>query len=153
MEQRVKAAQAKIQAMAGPNAEKAKKFLAENSKKEGVKTLKSGLQYKVLKSGKGKTPSAQSSVSVHYTGKLIGGKVFDSSVERGQPATFGVGQVIKGWTEGLQLMKEGDKWMLFIPPELAYGLRGSPSPNPADPPTIGPNEALIFEVELLKVLN
>lgn len=152
-EARQREQEAKMEAIAGPNKEKADAFLAANGKKPGVVTLPSGLQYQVIKQGNGASPTAQSTVSVHYTGKLINGKVFDSSVERGQPAQFGVSQVIRGWTEGLQKMKVGDKWMLFIPPDLGYGLRGSPSRNPNEPPTIGPNEALIFEVELLEVLN
>lgn len=120
-------------------------WLAENLKKEGVKATASGLQYKVLASGKGKTPTAADQVSVHYRGTLIDGTEFDSSYKRGEPATFGVGQVIKGWTEALQLMKEGDKWELYIPSELAYGEQA--------PPSIGPNQVLKFEVELLKVLG
>ncbi len=124
--------------------EAATKFLEENKKKEGVQSTASGLQYQVLKAGSGAVPTAQSTVSVHYEGKLINGQIFDSSIQRGQPASFGVGQVIPGWTEALMRMKVGDKWKLFIPPDLAYGERGSP-------PVIGPNEALIFEVELLEV--
>jgi len=120
------------------------KFLNENKTKEGVKTTASGLQYKVVTSGKGKMPNAESSVTVHYTGKLIDGTVFDSSVERGSPATFGVSQVIAGWTEAMQLMHEGDKWMLYIPSELGYGERGAGGQIP-------PHSALIFEVELIKV--
>jgi FKBP-type peptidyl-prolyl cis-trans isomerase FklB len=120
------------------------KFLEENKKKEGVQVTDSGLQYKVLKSGNGATPTADSTVSVHYEGTLPNGEVFDSSIERGQPATFGVSQVIPGWTEALMRMKVGDKWQLVIPPELAYGERGSP-------PRIGPNETLVFEVELLEI--
>ena len=100
-------------------------FLNSNKTKEGVTVTASGLQYKVLTKGNGKVPIASSNVTVHYTGKLINGTVFDSSVERGQPANFGVTQVIAGWTEALQLMHEGDKWMLFIPSELAYGERGA----------------------------
>jgi len=119
-------------------------FLEENKKKEGVQVTKSGLQYKVLQAGSGASPTANNQVTVHYEGKLIDGQVFDSSIRRGQPATFQVGGVIPGWTEALQRMKVGDKWMLFIPPALAYGERGSPG-------GIGPNEALIFEVELLEV--
>jgi len=119
-------------------------FLAANAKKEGVKTLPSGLQYKVLKSGTGKTPKATDTVKVHYHGTLIDGTVFDSSVERGEPTTFGVNQVIPGWTEALQLMKEGDKWQLVIPSKLAYGERGAGG-------KIGPNSVLIFDVELLSI--
>ena len=124
--------------------EAANKFLQENKKKEGVQTTASGLQYQVVKSGSGATPTADSTVSVHYEGKLINGEVFDSSIQRGEPTSFGVSQVIPGWTEALLRMKVGDKWKLFIPAELAYGERGSP-------PVIGPNETLIFDVELLEV--
>lgn len=119
-------------------------FLEENKTKEGVKTTASGLQYRVINSGAGKMPTAEQSVTVHYTGKLIDGTVFDSSVERGEPATFGVSQVIDGWTEALQLMKEGDKWELFIPSDLAYGERGAGGRIP-------PYSTLIFEVELIKI--
>ena len=123
---------------------KANEFLAENAKKPGVKTTASGLQYKIIKEGTGKRPTDKDTVKVHYTGKLIDGKVFDSSVQRGQPVEFPLGGVIKGWTEGLKLIKEGGKIMLFIPPELGYGARGAGQ-------TIPPNSALIFEVELLEV--
>jgi FKBP-type peptidyl-prolyl cis-trans isomerase FklB len=119
-------------------------FLKENAQREEVTELPSGLQYEVLQEGSGEKPTKDSKVTVHYHGTLIDGSVFDSSVERGQPATFGVGQVIAGWTEALQLMPQGSKWKLFIPADLAYGER-SPSPK------IGPNSALIFEVELLEV--
>jgi len=119
-------------------------FLAANKTKEGVNVTASGLQYKVLSSGTGKMPTAESSVTVHYTGKLIDGTVFDSSVERGEPATFGVSQVISGWTEAMQLMHEGDKWELYIPYELGYGERGAGAQIP-------PFSTLIFEVELIKV--
>ncbi len=124
--------------------EEGQAFLLANKSKEGVKVTASGLQYKVLTAGKGKSPGAKDNATVHYTGKLVDGSVFDSSVERGTPATFEVGGVIPGWTEALQLMKEGDKWMLFIPYDLAYGDRGSP-------PQIPPFSTLIFEVELIKV--
>ncbi len=123
-----------------------KAFLENNKKNEGVIVTASGLQYKVLTQGSGKTPTPNSSVTVHYTGKLIDGTVFDSSVQRGKPADFGVTQVIRGWTEALQLMKEGDKWILYIPSELAYGERGAGG-------SIPPHSALIFEVELIKVNN
>lgn len=133
------------------NLEKSTLFLEENAKKEGVKQLASGLQYKPLKAGTGKSPTAENTVKVHYTGKLINGRVFDSSVERGEPATFGVGQVIPGWRQALQEMKVGDKWMLYIPPQLAYGAQGTPSRGADE--GIGPNEALIFEVELLEIVQ
>ncbi|MBR5183060.1 MAG: FKBP-type peptidyl-prolyl cis-trans isomerase [Bacteroidales bacterium] len=119
-------------------------FLAQNAKNEGVVTLPSGLQYKVLKSGNGATPKASDSVECHYEGRLISGTVFDSSYQRGETATFGVTQVIAGWVEALQLMKEGDKWQLFIPYNLAYGERGAGAQIP-------PFATLIFDVELIKV--
>lgn len=119
-------------------------FLKENAKKEGVVTTWSGLQYKVLKSGEGKTPIATDTVTVHYEGKLTDGTVFDSSIARGNPVDFEVTQVIKGWVEALQLMKEGDEWELYIPSDLAYGEHGSP-------PKIGANEDLIFRTNLLSV--
>ncbi len=119
-------------------------FLAENAKKDGVKTTASGLQYKVIKSGTGPTPKASDTVKVHYHGTLIDGTVFDSSVQRGEPITFPVTGVIPGWVEALQMMKVGDKWQLFIPAKLAYGEH---SPTPAIPP----NSVLIFEVELLGI--
>ena len=119
-------------------------FLAENGQQDGVVTLPSGLQYRVLASGEGESPTTTDSVLAHYHGTLTDGTVFDSSVDRGEPATFGLSQVIAGWTEALQLMKVGDKWRLFIPPGLAYG---EASPTPAIPP----NSALIFDVELLEI--
>ena len=119
-------------------------FLAENGQQDGVVTLPSGLQYRVLTPGEGESPTTTDSVLAHYHGTLTDGTVFDSSVDRGEPATFGVSQVIAGWTEALQLMKIGDKWRLFIPPGLAYG---EASPTPAIPP----NSALIFDVELLEI--
>ncbi|MBO5298119.1 MAG: FKBP-type peptidyl-prolyl cis-trans isomerase [Candidatus Homeothermus sp.] len=121
-----------------------KKFLEENGKRVEVNVTPSGLQYEVLQEGTGKQPVASDNVTVHYTGKLIDGTVFDSSVERGVPATFGVTQVIPGWVEALQLMKEGAKWRLFIPSQLAYGPQGAGN-------IIGPNSTLIFDVELIKV--
>jgi len=130
--------------MAETPQQKGEAFLKENATKEGVKTLPSGLQYKEIKAGTGKTPKATDTVSVHYRGTLINGKEFDSSYKRGEPAEFPVNRVIPGWTEALQLMKEGSKWMLYIPSKLAYGERGAGG-------DIGPNETLIFEVELLKV--
>ncbi len=119
------------------------KFLEENKKKEGVVTLPSGLQYQIIKEGTGPKPGPTDQVKTHYHGTLVDGKVFDSSVDRGEPVTFGVNQVIKGWTEALQLMPVGSKWKLFIPSDLAYGEYG--------PPSIGPNQALIFDVELLSI--
>ena len=128
------------------NLEIGKKYLEENGKRVEVKTTASGLQYEVLKEGDGPMPKAEDQVEVDYTGKLIEGTVFDSSVDRGVPATFGVTQVIPGWVEALQMMKAGSKWRLFIPSNLAYGPNGAPGS------TIGPNATLIFDVELLKVL-
>ena len=122
-------------------------FLSENGKRAEVKTTPSGLQYEVLTQGDGPRPSADDQVEVHYTGKLIDGTVFDSSVDRGIPATFGVTQVIPGWVKALQLMNAGSKWRLFIPSDLAYGPNGAPG-SP-----IGPNSTLIFDVELLKVIG
>lgn len=121
-------------------------FLAENAKRTEVTTLPSGLQYEVITEGTGAIPTAQDSVEVHYTGKLIDGTVFDSSVDRGVPATFGVTQVIPGWVEALQLMHAGSKWRLYIPSNLAYGSQGAGN-------IIGPNQTLIFDVELLKVVG
>ena len=129
------------------NKEAGEAFLAENGKRAEVKTTPSGLQYEVLTEGDGPMPEATDQVEVHYTGKLIDGTVFDSSVDRGVPATFGVTQVIPGWVEALQLMKAGSKWRLFIPSNLAYGPNGAPG-SP-----IGPNATLIFDVELLKVIG
>lgn len=120
------------------------KFLEENKKKEGVVALPSGLQYKIIKEGTGKTPKLTDKVVVNYKGTLINGKEFDSSYKRGEPSTFPVNAVIPGWTEALQLMKEGSIWQLFIPSNLAYGERGAGN-------VIGPNEVLIFEVELISV--
>ena len=126
-------------------AEVGAKWLAENAKKEGVKTTESGLQYIVLKEGDGKAhPKATDKVNVHYHGTLTSGEVFDSSVERGEPISFGLNQVIPGWTEGVQLMTKGAKYRFFIPYNLAYGERGSP-------PKIPPFAALVFEVELLGI--
>ncbi|MDX1815211.1 MAG: FKBP-type peptidyl-prolyl cis-trans isomerase, partial [Thermodesulfobacteriota bacterium] len=126
------------------NLAEGKSFLEKNAKKEGVKTLPSGLQYKVLKKGSGISPKKTDTVTVNYKGTLIDGTEFDSSYKRGKPATFRVGGVIAGWTEGLQLMKPGAKWQLFIPPNLAYGERGAGA-------RIAPNSTLIFEVELVSV--
>lgn len=121
-------------------------FLAKNKEKDGIVETESGLQYEIVKEGTGPKPTADQTVKVHYTGTLIDGKVFDSSVERGEPATFGVGQVIPGWTEALQLMPVGSKWKVYIPGDLAYGPRGAGA-------DIGPNETLIFEVELLEIVE
>lgn len=120
-----------------------RRFLADNAEKDGIKTLPSGLQYKIVEEGTGKTPSAADSVTVHYRGTFIDGTEFDSSYAREKPATFPVKGVIKGWTEALLMMKEGDHWQLFIPPELAYGDKRAGS--------IEPNSTLIFDVELLSV--
>lgn len=119
-------------------------FLAENSVLPGVVTTPSGLQYKVMVEGEGDTPGPTSTVLTHYHGTFLDGRTFDSSVDRGTPAQFAVGRVIRGWTEALQMMKVGDKWTVYVPPELAYGERGM---GP-----IGPNETLIFEVELLDIV-
>ena len=125
--------------------EAGEKYLAENAKKEGVITLPSGLQYQVLKEGNGKKPTAKDTVMCHYEGFLIDGTVFDSSVQRGEPATFPLQQVIAGWTEGLQLMQEGAKYRFFIPYRLAYGEGGAGA-------SIPPFAALIFDVELIQVV-
>lgn len=132
--------------MAEVNRTAGETFLAENAKRPEVTTTASGLQYEVLTEGTGATPTAGDQVEVHYTGQLIDGTVFDSSVERGTPATFGVTQVIAGWVEALQLMKAGSKWRLYIPSNLAYGPQGAGN-------IIGPNATLIFDVELLKVIG
>ena len=141
MEARQRAA---AEEMGKVNAAAGEAFLSENGKRAEVKITASGLQYEVLEEGAGIQPKANDRVMVHYTGKLIDGTVFDSSVERGEPATFGVTQVIPGWVEALQLMKEGSKWRLFIPSSLAYGPNGAGG-------VIGPNATLIFDVELIKV--
>ena len=127
------------------NKEKGVQFLAENAKQEGVKELPGGIQYMVLKAGTGPSPEPTDTVRVHYTGTLIDGTKFDSSVDRGEPATFPVNRVIKGWQMAIPQMKVGGKWKIFIPSDLAYGDQGSPSGG------IGPNEVLIFEVELLGI--
>ena len=131
--------------MNAENIEKGKAFLAENAKKEGIVTLPSGLQYEVITEGNGKKPSATDRVKCHYEGTLIDGTLFDSSIKRGQPAVFGVNQVIRGWVEALQLMSEGSKWRLFIPSELGYGAQQAGEMIP-------PHSTLIFEVELIEVL-
>jgi FKBP-type peptidyl-prolyl cis-trans isomerase len=138
-EQQLKQAQ-----LGDANKKEGEEFLAANKSKEGVTTLPDGLQYKVLQAGTGPKPTAADSVTVNYRGTLLNGTEFDSSYKRGQPATFNVGQIIKGWTEALELMPVGSKWQLFIPSDLAYGARGAGR-------DIGPNAALIFEVELLSI--
>lgn len=127
------------------NIAKGKKFLDDNKKKKEVGSTPSGLQYKILTAGKGPKPTAKDKVKVHYEGKLIDGSIFDSSYERGEPATFGLSQVIKGWTEGLQLMNVGSKYRLYIPSDLAYGKRGQRG--------IPPNSVLVFDVELLEIMK
>ena len=134
----------KTKQLADSNRKEGEAFLSENKKKEGVKTLPSGLQYKILTEGSGKMPKETDTVTTHYRGTLLDGTEFDSSFKRGQPASFPVNGVIKGWTEALQLMKEGSKWQLFIPSDLAYGERGAGG-------QIGPNATLIFEVELISI--
>jgi FKBP-type peptidyl-prolyl cis-trans isomerase FklB len=131
---------------ANMNLEKSNAFLAENAKKEGVVTTASGLQYQIVTPGKGEFPKSTDQVKVHYTGKFIDGKIFDSSIERNEPVVFGVDQVIPGWTEALQLMQPGARWMLYIPPTLGYGEQGAGG-------VIGPNQALIFEVELIEIVK
>lgn len=143
MEERQRAAAAEA---GKANQEAGKAFLDDNGKRPEVKTTSSGLQYEVIEEGTGVQPKSDDRVMVHYTGRLIDGTVFDSSVERGEPATFGVTQVIPGWVEALQMMKEGAKWRLFIPSELAYGPNGAGA-------AIGPHATLIFDVELIKVLG
>jgi FKBP-type peptidyl-prolyl cis-trans isomerase FklB len=136
------AVQQELKEKAEKNLVESEKFLAENKAKEGVKTTASGLQYKVLKEGEGPSPKVGDTVTVNYRGTLIDGTQFDSSYDRGEPATFPLTGVIPGWTEALQLMKKGSKWMLYIPPNLAYGERGAGNRIP-------PNSTLIFEVELI----
>jgi FKBP-type peptidyl-prolyl cis-trans isomerase len=136
--------QEKTQQAAAANKTEGEAFLAANKSKDGVVTLPSGLQYKILTAGTGPKPTASDSVKCNYRGTLINGTEFDSSYKRGQPATFAVGQVIKAWTEALQLMPVGSKWQLFVPSSLAYGERGAGA-------EIGPNAILIFEVELLSI--
>lgn len=128
----------------GENKKEGEEFLAANKVKEGVVTTESGLQYKVIRKGTGRTPKKTDTIETHYRGTLINGKEFDSSYERGQTANFPVSGVIKGWTEALQLMKEGAKWELYIPSELAYGARGAGN-------NIGPDATLIFEIELIAI--
>lgn len=139
--------QEKMKEASDKNKAEGEAFLAANKSKEGVVTLPSGLQYKILTAGIGPKPTASDQVNCNYRGTLIDGTEFDSSYKRGKPATFGVGQVIKGWTDALQLMPIGSKWQLFIPSSLAYGERGGPGG------AIGPDEALIFEVELISIVD
>ena len=141
MEERQKAEAAK---MGEVNAKAGENFLAHNAKRPELKTTATGLQYEIVKEGDGPTPNRGDRVTVHYTGKLIDGTFFDSSVERGEPATFGVTQVIPGWVEALQMMKTGSQWRLYIPSKLAYGPNGAGG-------VIGPNATLIFDVELIKI--
>jgi FKBP-type peptidyl-prolyl cis-trans isomerase FklB len=138
--------QAKAVREATENIAAGEAFLAENATKEGVQTTASGLQYKVITEGNGPKPTASNNVTVHYRGTLLDGTEFDSSYSRGEPATFGLSQVIPGWTEGVQLMSVGSKYELYIPSDLAYGERGAGG-------TIGPNSTLIFEVELISINN
>lgn len=143
-EARQRVAEEQRSTMAQENAEAARSFLAENRKADGVKETESGLQYKVLTTGQGQKPGAGDTVTVHYRGTLLDGSEFDSSYARGEPATFPVGGVIQGWQEALVLMPVGSKWLVFVPPELAYGEQGAGA-------QIGPNETLVFEIELLKI--
>jgi len=136
--------QDKLKALLQSKSEDQEKFLQDNAAKEGVVTLPSGLQYLVLNPGDGAKPGPTTMVTVHYEGSLVNGKVFDSSYKRDRPATFGVHQVIRGWTEALQLMPVGSKWRLFIPAELGYGARGAGG-------SIPPNATLVFDVELLSI--
>jgi len=142
---RVAKQQAELQQLAQKNLSEGQSFLAENATKEGIQVLPSGLQYKVLQEGSGNIPTAEDRVKTHYRGTLLSGQEFDSSYRRGQPVEFPVRGVIAGWTEALQLMKEGAKWQLFIPGKLAYGERGRPG--------IPPNSVLIFEIELLEIVK
>jgi FKBP-type peptidyl-prolyl cis-trans isomerase FklB len=144
-QQRQQAAQQRMQAAGEKNRREGQAFLAKNKTAAGVKTTVSGLQYQVLRAGKGASPKATDTVKVHYEGTLLDGTVFDSSIKRKEPIEFPVNGVIAGWTEALQLMKPSDKWKLFIPSDLAYGAQGAPGG------TIGPNATLVFEVELLEV--
>ncbi|MBN2419861.1 MAG: FKBP-type peptidyl-prolyl cis-trans isomerase [Deltaproteobacteria bacterium] len=138
--------QEEVALLAQKNLEAGKAYLEENKIKEGVITTESGLQYKIIKEGEGKSPKKSDRITVHYEGTKIDGSVFDSSYKRGEPVTFQIDRVIKGWTEGLQLMKEGGKYKLFVPADLAYGESGAGQ-------QIGPNEVLLFDVEIVKVLD
>ncbi len=139
-----KAQQEKLAEIGAENAAEGEVFLAENKEREGVVTTASGLQYEILEAGDGAKPLASDRVTVHYRGTLVDGTEFDSSIKRGQPATFPLAGVIPGWTEALQLMPVGSKWKIYLPANLAYGERGSP-------PSIGPNSTLVFEVELIDI--
>ena len=145
LQARQQQAQAEMEKAGAANREKGVQFLTENAKKEGIKAIDGGIQYKELKAGTGPSPKATDTVRVHYTGTLINGTKFDSSVDRGQPATFPLNRVIQGWQIAIAKMKVGAKWIIYIPSDLAYGVQGSPSGG------IGPNEVLIFEVELLGI--
>jgi FKBP-type peptidyl-prolyl cis-trans isomerase len=136
--------QAELAEMGAKKQKEANHFLAKNAKEKGVVVTASGLQYKIIEAGEGKSPTSEDKVVAHYTGKLLDGTVFDSSHDRGEPATFPVSGVIKGWQEALPLMKEGGKWQLVIPANLAYGERGAGA-------KIGPNEALMFDIELVSI--
>ena len=138
--------QEKLAEEAKQNLEQGQQFLKENAKKPGIITMDNGLQYRILKEGKEAKPDENSEVTVHYEGRLLNGKVFDSSFERGQPATFRLNQVIRGWNESLQQMPEGSTWELFVPADLAYGPGGIPG-------RIAPNSTLIFKVELISIKN
>lgn len=138
--------QSQREKLAADNEAEGNDFLAKNKERAGVKITESGLQYEILTEGNGPKPTATDRVKVHYTGKLINGTVFDSSVDRGEPATFGVNQVIPGWTEILQMMPVGSKWRVFIPSALAYGARGAGA-------DIGPNATLIFDIDLLEIIK
>ncbi|MGH8647380.1 MAG: FKBP-type peptidyl-prolyl cis-trans isomerase N-terminal domain-containing protein [Gammaproteobacteria bacterium] len=144
MQKQEKEIQKRQQAVAEKNLAAGRRFLEENKSKEGIQELPNGLQYKVIKEGKGNRPQGSDSVDVHYRGTLIDGREFDSSYRRGEPATLHLNGVIKGWQEALPMMPEGSKWQIFLPPELAYGRGGAGA-------VIGPNETLIFEIELIAV--
>jgi FKBP-type peptidyl-prolyl cis-trans isomerase FklB len=136
--------EARMKELGEKNKNEGEAFLAENKKKEGVVSLPSGLQYKIVRAGTGKTPADTDTVTVHYSGTLLDGTIFDSSYRRGEPATFPINGIIPGWTEALKLMQEGAKWQLVIPPDLAYGERGAGA-------AIGPNATLLFDVELISI--
>lgn len=146
MQKRAAEMQQEFLELAKSNLQKANQYLEENKKKDGVQTTKTGLQYKVLKSGSGKQPTVADEVIIHYEGKTIAGEIFDSSIQRNEPARFPVQRVVPGFSEALQRMKVGDKWLVTIPPALGYREQGFP-------PAIGPNETLIFEIELLDVVK